>query len=74
MGATIDDVAARSGVSTATVSRVLSGSVPARPETRERVLAAARELDYRPSSIARALKRRETRTLGLVVTDITNPF
>ena len=74
MGATIDDVAARSGVSTATVSRVLSGSVPARPETRERVLAAARELDYRPSGIARALKRQETRTLGLVVTDITNPF
>ena len=72
--ATIDDVAARSGVSTATVSRVLSGSVPARPETRERVLAAARELDYRPSSVARALKRRETRTLGLLVTDITNPF
>jgi LacI family transcriptional regulator len=74
MGATIEDVAARSGVSTATVSRVLSGSVPARPETRERVLAAARELDYRPSGIARALKRQETRTLGLVVTDITNPF
>lgn len=74
MTATIEDVAARSGVSTATVSRVLSGSVPARPATRERVLAAARELDYRPSGIARALKRRETRTLGLVITDITNPF
>ncbi|MGI8998682.1 MAG: LacI family DNA-binding transcriptional regulator [Candidatus Limnocylindria bacterium] len=74
MGATIDDVAERSGVSTATVSRVLSGSVPARPETRQRVLAAARDLDYRPSSIARALKLQETRTLGLVVTDITNPF
>lgn len=72
--ATIDDVAARSGVSTATVSRVMSGSVPARPETRDRVLAAARELDYRPSGVARALKRRETRTIGLVVTDITNPF
>ena len=74
MSATIEDVAARSGVSTATVSRVLSGSAPARPETRERVLAAARELDYRPSGIARALKRRETMTLGLLVTDITNPF
>ncbi len=72
--ATIGDVAARSGVSTATVSRVLSGSVPARPATRERVLAAARDLDYRPSGVARALKRRETMTLGLVVTDITNPF
>jgi LacI family transcriptional regulator len=74
MVATIADVALRSGVSTATVSRILSGSAPARPETRERVLAAARDLGYRPSAIARALKRRETRTLGLVVTDITNPF
>lgn len=74
MTATIEDVAARSGVSTATVSRVLSGSVPARPETRERVLAAVQELDYRPSGIARALKRKETRTLGLLITDITNPF
>jgi DNA-binding LacI/PurR family transcriptional regulator len=72
--ATIEDVAARSGVSTATVSRVLSGSVPARPETRERVLSAARELDYRPSAVARALKRQETRTLGLLITDIANPF
>jgi LacI family transcriptional regulator len=71
---TIADVAARSGVSTATVSRVLSGSVPARPETRERVLAAARDLAYRPSGVARALKRRETRTLGLLVTDLGNPF
>lgn len=71
---TIGDVAARSGVSTATVSRVLSGSVPARPETRERVLAAARELNYRPSGVARALKRQETRTLGLLIADIANPF
>jgi DNA-binding LacI/PurR family transcriptional regulator len=71
---TIADVAARSGVSTATVSRVLSGSVPSRPETRDRVLAAARELAYRPSGVARALKRRETRTLGLLVTDLSNPF
>lgn len=74
MRATIQDVAARSGVSTATVSRVLSGSVPARPQTRERVLAAARELAYSPSGVARALKRQETRTLGLLVTDLGNPF
>lgn len=72
--ATIADVAHRSGVSTATVSRVLSGAVPARAATRERVLAAARELDYRPSGIARALKRDETRTIGLLITDIGNPF
>ena len=72
--ATIADVARRSGVSTATVSRVLSGAVPARAATRERVLAAAHELDYRPSGIARALKRRETRIIGLLITDIGNPF
>lgn len=72
--ATIADVAARSGVSTATVSRVLSGTIPARPATRERVLAAVRELDYRPSGVARALKRAETRTIGLLITDIGNPF
>lgn len=72
--ATIADVAARSGVSTATVSRVLSGAVPAAPETRDRVLAAAQELDYRPSGVARALKRAETRTIGLLISDIGNPF
>lgn len=72
--ATIADVAARSGVSTATVSRVLSGAAPARPATRERVLSAVRDLDYRPSGVARALKRAETRTIGLLITDIGNPF
>jgi LacI family transcriptional regulator len=74
VGATIADVAALAGVSTATVSRVLSGGARALPATRERVVAAARELGYRPSGIARALKKRETRTLGLLVTDIGNPF
>lgn len=74
MAATIVDVAARAGVSTATVSRVLSGTVAARPATRERVLAAARELAYRPSGVARALKGNRTRTIGLLITDIENPF
>jgi LacI family transcriptional regulator len=74
MAATIVDVARRAGVSTATVSRVMSGAAVARPATRDRVLAAVRELDYSPSAVARALKRRETRTLGLLVTDIANPF
>jgi LacI family transcriptional regulator, galactose operon repressor len=74
MASTIADVAVRAGVSTATVSRVLSGIGGARPATRERVVEAARELGYRPSGIARSLKLRTTRTYGLIVTDIENPF
>jgi LacI family transcriptional regulator len=74
MTATIADVAAKAGVSTATVSRVLAGVGRARPETQARVLEAARQLDYRPSEIARSLKRRSTQTLGLIITDIENPY
>jgi LacI family transcriptional regulator len=74
MTATIADVAARAGVSTATVSRVLAGLGGASPETKARVLEAARALDYRPSEVARSLKRRSTQTLGLVITDIENPY
>jgi DNA-binding LacI/PurR family transcriptional regulator len=61
-------------VSTATVSRVLTGVLETRPETRDRVLLAVRELGYRPSGIARSLKLGTTGTLGLLVTDILNPF
>jgi len=71
---TIRDVASRAGVSTATVSRVLSGAARGRPATARRVLAAARDLEYRPSGIARSLKRHRTHTLGLIITDIQNPF
>jgi DNA-binding LacI/PurR family transcriptional regulator len=72
--ATIADVAARSSVSTATVSRVLAGVGRSRPETRSRVMAAVDELAYRPSGVARALRMRATLILGLLVTDIENPF
>ncbi len=74
MTTTIADVARRAGVSTATVSRVLAGVGGARPATRERVLDAARELEFRPSVVARSLRRRATLTLGLIVTDIENPY
>ena len=72
--ATIRDVARRAGVSTATVSRVMAGIGKPRQETVSAVLAAVGELDYRPSGVARSLKLRHTRTLGLIVTDIQNPF
>jgi LacI family transcriptional regulator len=71
---TIRDVARLAGVSTATVSRILSGTGEARPDTQARVLAAVQELDYRPSGVARSLKLGSTRTIGLIVTDILNPY
>ena len=75
MPATIQDVARRAGVSIATVSRVLNRSAhPVRAEVRARVEAAARELDFRPSSLARGLAGRDTRTLALIVPDIANPY
>ncbi|WP_043264212.1 LacI family DNA-binding transcriptional regulator [Streptomyces sp. CT34] len=71
--ANIKDVAERAGVSVATVSRVLNGNSPV-AETRERVLAAVRELGYRPNNVARALRTARTGALGLVISDLTNPF
>ena len=71
---TIADVARLAGVSTATVSRVLAGKGRAGPATRERITAAAAALGYRPSGIAQSLRQGATNTLGLIVTDIGNPF
>jgi DNA-binding LacI/PurR family transcriptional regulator len=71
---TIRDVAARAGVSTATVSRVVAGIGNPSPETSTAVLSAVAALHYRPSSVARSLRMRRTRTVGLIVTDIQNPF
>jgi LacI family transcriptional regulator len=71
---TIEDVAARAGVSIATVSRVLNGRKHARPDTRRRVLDAAASLGYRPSAPARALQGHATGMLGLIMTDIAQPF
>jgi LacI family transcriptional regulator len=68
------DIAQQAGVSQATVSRVLQGSSRVSPATRERVLAAMQEADYRPHAAARAMKTRRSGTVGVVVADITNPF
>lgn len=74
MSATIKDVAQRAGVSTATVSRVLSDSDRVLPATRQRVIDAMGALDFRPSGVARSLRRKSTAVVGLIVTDISNPF
>jgi DNA-binding LacI/PurR family transcriptional regulator len=65
------DVAQLAGVSYQTVSRVLNDSPNVRGETRERVLAAIRQLDYRPNSVARALVTGRSKTLGVVTFDTT---
>jgi LacI family transcriptional regulator len=69
--ATIHDVAARAGVSTATVSRFLRGQ---RVRSAEAIQAAVDELGYWPSAAAQSLKSGRTRTIGVVVPDITNPY
>jgi LacI family transcriptional regulator len=71
---TIVEVAKRAGVSIATVSNVIRGTKRVSPEVEQRVQAAIRELDYYPNEIARSLKVKQTRMLGIVVPDITNPF
>ncbi|WP_051324972.1 LacI family DNA-binding transcriptional regulator [Candidatus Solirubrobacter pratensis] len=65
----MSDVARLAGVSHQTVSRVINGSQHVRDETRERVLLAMRQLDYRPNSVARALVTGRSRTLGVVSFD-----
>jgi len=71
---TIRDVAEAAGVGVATVSRGLSGTGSASPETRERVLAAVARLDYRPSALGRNLRRQRSGGIGLLVPDITDLF
>src|SRR6266511_2467477 len=71
---TIRDVAARAGVSHQTVSRVINGREEVAPETRERVRAAIRELQYVPSPLARGLMGSRTHTLGMVTADVTDQF
>ena len=71
---TIRDVAARAGVSAATVSRVFSRPESVTVETRRRVLTAAEHLRYTPHPVARSLARGDTGNLGLVVPDIAVAF
>lgn len=72
--ATIKDVAERAGVSVMTVSRVINNSKYVSQEAREKVEKAMKELGYVPNALAHGLITKRTHVLGLVVSDITNPF
>jgi hypothetical protein len=71
---TIRDVAAMAVVSPATVSRVLNGKQDVDPDLRRRVLGAVTELGYRRNGPARSLRTRAAMVLGVIISDITNPF
>lgn len=70
----IKDVAKQAGVSVATVSRVLSNKPHVRPEIREHVLRIVHESGYRPSRIASNMRNQSSRIIGVLVSDIRNPF
>lgn len=71
---TIKEIARQSGVSQATVSRVLTNSRPVQMELRERVMEVAQELGYVPNTAARALVTRRTDAIGVVVNNLHDPF
>ena len=71
---TIKDIARKANVSHTTVSRALNNKSRIKSDTKEKILAIAKELNYRPDFIARSLVMRRTKTLGLVITTIANPF
>jgi len=70
----MSDVARTAGVSLMTVSRVINQKGDVNSETRKRILQIIKELDYHPSAIARSLATKQTRTIGLVIPDVSNPF
>jgi LacI family transcriptional regulator len=77
---TITDLAKASGVSVGTVSRALNGYTDVRPETRERIMRLARELDYTPGAAARSLVTQRSHVIGVVLDtgeghpDLQHPF
>jgi LacI family transcriptional regulator len=70
--ATIKDIAMHAKVSTATVSRVINEKSSVAPDLRDAVLAAMKELNYYPNSIARSLKKESSMTIGLVMLEPEN--
>ncbi len=71
---TLADIALQANVSLMTVSRVINHKPGVAQETRDHILRLIAEMEYQPNAIARSLATNRTKTIGLVVPDITNPF
>lgn len=74
MATSIKDVAREAGVSIATVSRVLNDIDVVNEDTKKKVLDAIKELGYRPNIVARSLKTQRTKTIGILIPDISSQF
>ena len=68
------DIAEYLGISVSTVSRVINGKDRVSEETRKRVLQAVKELNYQPNEIARSLRSKSSKTIGIIVPDLSNDF
>ena len=73
MKVTISDIAKLSGVSKATVSRVINGSKPVSSEVRDKVMKVIDETGFKPSALARSLSTKRTKLIGVVIPDVANP-
>ncbi|MEV9640805.1 LacI family DNA-binding transcriptional regulator [Mammaliicoccus sciuri] len=71
---TIQDVAKHASVSIATVSRVINNQGGVRAETEKRIVHAIKELGYVRNAVARSMKKKETKMIGIIIPDINNPF
>lgn len=71
---TIKEIAKRARVSVGTVSNVINGTAGVSARRRERILTVIREFDYHPNQVARSLKTNQTRIIGMVISDLSNPF
>jgi LacI family transcriptional regulator len=75
MRTTIKDIASYTGYSVTTISMVLNNKADSIPETtRQKVLEAVRELNYRPNQLAIGLVKKQTKTMGLIISDVSNSF
>lgn len=74
MNVTIKDIAKLAGVSINTVSRALNNKGDVNPKTKERIIRIAKEMDYTPNVLAQSLKSKRSHVIGVIVTNIANPF